>query len=51
MVTDEVGHNGKKASMFEKWTQWTNVKAILMGAGDVLCPDFKPSTCWIVQIE
>ena len=30
--------------MFEKWTQWTNVKSILIGAGDVLHPCFKPFT-------
>ena len=44
MATDEVGRRDKKIDMFQKWTQWTNMKAILMGAGDVLYPDFKPFT-------
>ena len=30
--------------MFEKWTQLTKMKANLIGAGDMLCPDFKPLT-------
>ena len=42
MIIDEVGHNGKKLSMFEEWTQLTNMKAIFMGTRDVLHPDLKP---------
>jgi len=47
MMTNEIGVNGKRISMYDKWTRWTNIKAILMGAGegpDSLYPDFVPFT-------
>ena len=47
MMTNEIGTNGKRTLLCDKWTRWTNIKAILMGAGEgpgSLYPDFAPFT-------
>ena len=47
MMTNEIGANEKRILMHNKWAHWTNVKAILMGAGEApnsLYSDFVPFT-------
>ena len=44
LLTKDKNLNGKRKSLFETWTTYTNLRAALMNAGQVdsLYPDFKP---------